>query len=156
MLVGRSLTALALLPIAGRLPAYARLAVELLADARVPAARKALLAGVVGYALSPLDLIPDRIPLLGVLDDVVVAVIGLELFLAGVPEALLDEKLEAIGIPRAAFDEDRVRVRRSVPRPVRRIIKRLPATVDAAGRVTRELALGHRLRAWITKEGSPA
>src|SRR5450759_4467309 len=72
-------TAFALLPLASRLPTYGRLTLDLLADERVSVARKALLAGVVGYAVSPLDLIPDRIPFLGALDDVVVAVLGLSL-----------------------------------------------------------------------------
>ena len=155
-IVGRSLTALALLPLASRLPSYGRLTLDLLADERVSVARKALLAGVVGYAVSPLDLIPDRIPVLGALDDVVVAVLGVELFLSGISSELIDEKLDRLGIPRAAFDEDRARVRRTIPRPVRRIVNRLPATFERAGRVTSDLELGRHVRAWLAKEGSPA
>jgi uncharacterized membrane protein YkvA (DUF1232 family) len=155
-LARRSLTALALLPLASRLPSYGRLTLELLADRRVPAARKALLAGVVGYAVSPLDLIPDGIPVLGALDDVVVAVLGVELFLAGISSELIDEKLDHLGIPRAAFEEDRARVRRTIPRPVRRIVTRIPAMLESAGRVTRDLELGRHVRGWLTKEGSPA
>ena len=150
------MTAFALLPLASRLPIYGRLTLDLLADERVSVARKALLAGVVGYAVSPLDLIPDRIPFLGALDDVVVAVLGVELFLSGISSELIDEKLDRLGIPRAAFDEDRSRVRRIIPTPVRRIVKRLPATLESAGRVTRDLELGRHVRGWITKEGSPA
>ena len=155
-ILARSLTAFALLPLASRLPTYGRLTLDLLADERVSVARKALLAGVVGYAVSPLDLIPDRIPFLGALDDVVVAVLGVELFLSGISSELIDEKLDRLGIPRAAFDEDRSRVRRIIPTPVRRIVKRLPATLESAGRVTRDLELGRHVRGWITKEGSPA
>ena len=155
-IIGRSLTAFALLPLASRLPSYGRLTLELVADTRIPIARKALLAGVVGYAISPLDLIPDRIPVLGALDDVVVAVLGVELFLAGISSELIDEKLDHLGIPRAAFEEDRARVRRTIPRPVRRIVKRLPATLERAGRVTRDMELGRHVRGWLTKEGSLA
>jgi uncharacterized membrane protein YkvA (DUF1232 family) len=155
-IVGRSLTALTLLPLASRLPSYGLLTLDLLADERVSVARKALLAGVVGYAVSPLDLIPDRIPVLGALDDVVVAVLGVELFLSGISSELIDEKLDRLGIPRTAFDEDRARVRRTIPSPVRRIVKRLPATLESAGRVTRDLELGRHVRGWLTKEGSPA
>src|SRR5450759_3346728 len=71
-MVGRSLTALALLPLASRLPSYGRLTLDLLADERVSVARKAILAGVIVYAVSPLDLIPDRVPVLGAIDDLVV------------------------------------------------------------------------------------
>ncbi len=155
-LVGRSLTALALLPLASRLPSYGRLTLDLLVDERVSVARKALLAGAIGYAISPLDLIPDRVPLLGAIDDLVVGVLGVELFLAGISPELIDEKLDRLGIPRAAFDEDRARVRRTIPRPVRRIVNRLPATLESAGRVTRDLELGRHVRGWLTKEGSPA
>ena len=155
-IVGRSLTAFALLPLASRLPSYGHLTLDLLADERVSVARKALLAVVVAYAVSPMDLIPDRIPVLGVLDDVVVAVLGVELFLAGISRELIDEKLDRLGIPRVTFDEDRARVRRIIPRPVRRIVKRLPATLESAGRVTRDLELGRHVRGWLTKEGSPA
>ena len=155
-LVGRSLTTLALLPLASRLPSYGRLTLDLLADERVSVARKALLTGVVGYAVSPLDLIPDRIPFLGALDDVVVAVLGVELFLSGISGELIDEKLDRLGIPRAAFDDDRARIRRIIPTPVRRIVKHLPATLESAGRFTRGLELGRHVRGWITKEGSPA
>ena len=109
-MVGRSLTALALLPLASRLPSYGRLTLDLLADERVSVARKAILAGVIVYAVSPLDLIPDGVPILGAIDDLVVGVLGVELFLAGLSTELIDEKLDRLGIPRAAFDEDRARV----------------------------------------------
>jgi uncharacterized membrane protein YkvA (DUF1232 family) len=51
---------------------------RLLRDKRVPRSAKALLAVVVPYLLSPIDLIPDFIPVLGQLDDalIVVAVFG--------------------------------------------------------------------------------
>ena len=155
-IIGPSLTAFALLPLASRLPSYGRLTLDLLADQRVSVARKALLAGVIGYAVSPLDLIPDRIPVLGALDDVVVAVLGVELFLSSISSELIDEKLDRLGIPRGAFDEDRARVRRTIPRPVRRIVKRLPATLESAGRVTRDLRLDRHVRGWLTKEVFPA
>ena len=155
-LIGRSLTTLGLLPLASRLPSYGRLTLDLLADERVSVARKAILAGAVGYAISPLDLIPDRVPVLGAIDDLVVGVLGVELFLAGISRELIDEKLDRLGIPRAAFDEDRARVRRTIPRPVRRIVNRLPATLESAGRITRDLELGRHVRGWLTKEGSPA
>jgi uncharacterized membrane protein YkvA (DUF1232 family) len=155
-IVRRSMTALALLPIASRLPTYGRLTLELLADGRVSVGRKALLAGVVGYVVSPFDLIPDRIPVLGALDDVVVALLGVELFLSGISNELIGEKLDRLGIPRAAFEQDRARVRGAIPRPVRRVVKGLPAALQGAGRVTRDLALGRRARGWLTTEGSHA
>jgi uncharacterized membrane protein YkvA (DUF1232 family) len=51
---------------------------RLLRDKRVPRSAKALLTVVVPYLLSPIDLIPDFIPVLGQLDDalIIAAVFG--------------------------------------------------------------------------------
>jgi len=46
-------------------------------DPRVPWYAKALAVAVAGYALSPIDLIPDFIPILGYLDDVVLLPLGM-------------------------------------------------------------------------------
>ena len=45
-------------------------------DPRVPWYAKALAACVVGYAFSPIDLIPDPIPVIGHLDDLVLIPLG--------------------------------------------------------------------------------
>jgi uncharacterized membrane protein YkvA (DUF1232 family) len=57
-----------------------------LQDHRVPRLGKWLLALVIGYAVSPIDLIPDFIPLLGHLDDLIIvpALFGLAFML--IPE----------------------------------------------------------------------
>ena len=48
---------------------------RLLGDRRVPRSAKATLALVVPYLLSPIDLIPDFIPVLGQLDDALIVVV---------------------------------------------------------------------------------
>lgn len=55
------------------------------ADPRVPWYAKALAAAVVGYALSPVDLIPDFIPVLGWLDDLVLVPAGFWLAVKMIP-----------------------------------------------------------------------
>jgi uncharacterized membrane protein YkvA (DUF1232 family) len=155
-MIARTITLLALLPLADRLPAHARVIVGLVADPRVPASRKALLAAALGYVVSPLDLVPERLPVLRVLDDVVVATLALDTFLAGVPDEVLDERLDAVGLARATFDEDVRRVRRLVPRPLRRIVHRIPAALELGARAAREAGLEVRLRGLLSKEGSPA
>lgn len=155
-MIARTITLLALLPLADRLPSHARVIAGLMADPRVPASRKALLAGAFAYVVSPIDLVPRRLTIFGVLDDVVVAVLALDTFLAGVPDEVLDERLGAAGLARAAFDEDMRRVRHLVPRPVRRVVHRLPAALELGVRVAREAGLGSRVRGLLSKEGSPA
>ena len=60
-------------------------------DPRVPWFAKALAACVVGYALSPIDLIPDPIPILGHLDDVVLIPLGLLAVRRMIPAEVLAE-----------------------------------------------------------------
>ena len=95
--MGRALTALAFLPIASRVPMYTRLIATLIVDERMPMQRKALLAGAAGYLALGRDIIPDDIPIIGGLDDLVVVVLAVELFLDGVPDDLLSEKLTELG-----------------------------------------------------------
>jgi uncharacterized membrane protein YkvA (DUF1232 family) len=60
-------------------------------DPRVPWAARFLAIAVAGYALSPLDLIPDFIPVLGVLDDLIIVPLGIWLVIALIPEDLMRE-----------------------------------------------------------------
>ena len=63
------------LPLASRAPLYGRLFWELVRDDRTPVGRKALLAGALGYLVLGRDLIPDDLPVIGGLDDLVVVVL---------------------------------------------------------------------------------
>ena len=60
-------------------------------DPRVPWYARALGACVVAYALSPIDLIPDFIPVIGYLDDLVLVPLGLVLMLRLIPAEVLAE-----------------------------------------------------------------
>jgi uncharacterized membrane protein YkvA (DUF1232 family) len=60
-------------------------------DPRTPWLAKLLAAGVVAYALSPVDLIPDFIPVLGYLDDLVLLPLGVWLAIRLVPAAVIDD-----------------------------------------------------------------
>lgn len=146
----------AFLPLASRAPVYGRLFWELIRDERMPRGRKAILAAAVAYLVVGRDLVPDDLPLLGGLDDLVVVVLAVDLFLDGVPDALLTEKLDDLAIDRRAFHEDVARVRRFTPAPVRRIIRRAPELISFAGDTLRTSRLVPRVRAWINKEGSIA
>ncbi len=60
-------------------------------DPRVPWYAKAVAAAVSAYALSPIDLIPDFIPVLGYLDDLIIVPLGILLAVRLVPDTLMDE-----------------------------------------------------------------
>ncbi len=60
-------------------------------DPRVPWYAKVLAACVVGYAISPIDLIPDFIPGLGYLDDLVLIPLGIALTLRLIPSEVMVE-----------------------------------------------------------------
>ena len=66
-------------------------------DPRTPWYAKILGALVVGYAFSPIDLIPDAIPVLGYLDDLLLIPLGIVLTLKMIPPAVLDECREQAG-----------------------------------------------------------
>jgi uncharacterized membrane protein YkvA (DUF1232 family) len=60
-------------------------------DPRVPWAARLLAIAVAGYALSPIDLIPDFIPVLGVLDDLIIVPLGIWLVIELIPEDVMRE-----------------------------------------------------------------
>ena len=60
-------------------------------DPRVPWYAKIVAACVAAYALSPIDLIPDFIPVLGYLDDVILVPLGIALAIRLIPPALFEE-----------------------------------------------------------------
>ena len=60
-------------------------------DPRVPWYAKILAATVAGYALSPIDLIPDFIPLLGYADDLIIVPLGIWLAVSLIPQEVMAE-----------------------------------------------------------------
>jgi uncharacterized membrane protein YkvA (DUF1232 family) len=74
-------------------------------DPRTPWFAKVLALVVVAYALSPIDLIPDFIPLLGYLDDLLIVPAGVLLVIRLVPPQVMDEcqrraaEMQAEGAP---------------------------------------------------------
>ena len=143
------------LPVASRAPLYGRLVADLLLDRRVPASRKALLAFAAAYVASPLDLIPDFIPIISRLDDVAVVLVALDLFLEGVPRELMIEKMYALGIDGRELERDMESVRRFVPGPIRNAVLRLPAALDRGWAIASDW-LAERRPAATSREERPA
>jgi uncharacterized membrane protein YkvA (DUF1232 family) len=92
----------------GLIPDCVILFKRLLTDRRLPVGRKLVLGGIIVYLATPLDLVPDFIPVAGVLDDVIIVGFGLRFVLRGADRRILGEhwpgperSLEVIS--RAAF-----------------------------------------------------
>ena len=64
-------------------------------DSRVPWHAKILIAFVVVHTFSPIDLIPDFIPVLGYLDDLIIAPLGIALAIRMIPRDVMAECREA-------------------------------------------------------------
>jgi uncharacterized membrane protein YkvA (DUF1232 family) len=60
-------------------------------DPRVPCYAKVLAFAVAGYALSPIDLIPDFIPVFGYVDDLIIVPLGIWLVLSLIPDEVMAE-----------------------------------------------------------------
>src|SRR5260221_7216095 len=60
-------------------------------DPRVPWYAKVLAFFVAGYALSPIDLIPDFIPVIGYLDDLIIVPLGIMLAVSMIPDDVMAE-----------------------------------------------------------------
>ena len=58
-------------------------------DPRTPIAAKLVVLAIVAYAVSPIDLIPDFIPVLGYLDELVLLPIAISLAIKMIPEAVM-------------------------------------------------------------------
>ena len=70
-------------------------------DPRTPWYARALAGAVVAYALSPIDLIPDFIPVIGYLDDLIVVPLGIALALKLIPaQVMADCRTQALAAER--------------------------------------------------------
>ena len=78
-------------------------------DDRTPWYAKLFVAAVVAYALSPIDLIPDFVPVLGYLDDLILIPLGVALALRMIPADVM------------AAARERARVELADPRPRSRV-----------------------------------
>jgi uncharacterized membrane protein YkvA (DUF1232 family) len=76
---------------AGRLKQEARALYAACRDPRTPWYARALGIGVLAYALSPIDLIPDVVPVLGYLDDAILVPLGILAVVALMPKDVMAE-----------------------------------------------------------------
>jgi uncharacterized membrane protein YkvA (DUF1232 family) len=69
-------------------------------DSRVPWYAKLLMALIIGYAISPIDFIPDFIPVIGQIDDLIIVPAGIALVIRMIPKNVMEEyRQKAIAEP---------------------------------------------------------
>ncbi|MDD4223867.1 MAG: DUF1232 domain-containing protein [Candidatus Cloacimonetes bacterium] len=79
------------------LPDFFVLLTRVVLDKRVPTKRKLMLGGVIAYVMLPLDIIPDFIPILGSVDDLVLVVMGLNMLLNETDPKVLEDNWSGDG-----------------------------------------------------------
>lgn len=70
------------------------LAGSLFTDSRIPAVTRIVAVALVLYLASPIDLIPDFIPVVGLLDDLLIVMIGAGFILRTIPRHVIEEHVE--------------------------------------------------------------
>ncbi|HNX37695.1 MAG TPA: YkvA family protein [Candidatus Cloacimonadota bacterium] len=79
------------------LPDFFMLLARLAVDKRVPNKTKLMAGGIIAYVMMPLDLIPDFIPIIGHVDDLVLVVLGLNMILNGIDQKILTDNWSGEG-----------------------------------------------------------
>ena len=131
-----------------KLPTYARLVWGIVRDGRTPLPLKALLVGGLAYLLTPLDLVPDALPIIGQADDLTILLIVLDVFVANAPEPVRREHLERARIGTARLDEDLARLRALLGDRYDQIRDALPELLERYGQLRDPMSLRRALVAW--------
>ena len=104
------------------IPNFLKLLYRLLKDPRAPLAEKALLAGTIIYVVSPLDFIPDMIPVIGQVDDLYLVALVVLRLLSRTNEDILREHWDGGGDLAALVGGIEKAARYILPRRIRRIL----------------------------------
>jgi uncharacterized membrane protein YkvA (DUF1232 family) len=103
-------------------PRFVQLLYRLVRDSRVPLAEKALLLGTLTYVISPLDLLPDLLPVIGQVDDLYLVALVILRLLHRSGEDLLVEHWEGPGDLAALVHRIVVAAGYLLPKRVRQIL----------------------------------
>jgi uncharacterized membrane protein YkvA (DUF1232 family) len=131
-----------------KLPTYARVIWGMLRDRRTPLYLKVLLGAALAYLVTPLDLIPDALPLIGQADDLTVLLLVLDLFLANAPREVREEHWERARTGRAQLDDDLAQLRDLLGDRYDRIRDTLPELLERYGDLREPAALKEALERW--------
>lgn len=114
-------------------PTYVRLVWGLARDVRTPVGLKILLGAAITYVVTPVDLIPDVVPILGHADDLTVLLLVLDVFISNAPAAVREEHLARARTGTATLDEDLAQLRSLLGDRFDRIRDALPQLLERFG-----------------------
>ena len=137
-----------------RLPTYARVVWGLMRDPRVPVPLKGLLVGALAYLISPLDIVPDAIPVIGQADDLTVLLLVLDLFIRNAPDDVRAEHMRRAREGDADLDRDLARLREVMGDRFDTIRDNLPRILEKHGELRDPRALQAALARWRDRRAS--
>lgn len=112
--------------IARAIPATAQLVYRVVRDKRVDETKRAVMLAALGYAVLPFDLIPDRIPLIGKIDDIVIVAAALQALFEAAGDEILKEHWEASDGSLETLLSFVEVVAGIMPKPARRLLRLRP------------------------------
>jgi uncharacterized membrane protein YkvA (DUF1232 family) len=131
-----------------KLPTYARLVWGIARDPRTPIGLKGLLAAAVAYVVTPVDLIPDVVPILGQADDLTVLLLVLDLFIQNAPAEVRAEHMARARNGTADLDRDLARLRGVLGTRYEQIRDDLPELLERYGRLGEPGDVKRALATW--------
>lgn len=109
--------------VARAVPATGKLLYRLVRDERVDERRRFAAVAALAYAVLPFDLIPDRFPFIGRIDDVVIGAAAISALMEAAGDEILTEHWEAGEASLEALRDGAAVVAGLVPRPLRRMLR---------------------------------
>ncbi|HET8587149.1 MAG TPA: YkvA family protein [Candidatus Limnocylindria bacterium] len=131
-----------------KLPTYARTVWGIARDPRTPLPLKALLLAGLAYVVTPVDFIPDIIPIVGQADDLTVLLLVLDLFIQNAPRDVREEHAARARDGTADLDRDLARLRGLLGGRYDQIRDNLPELLERYGELRERNALKTALDRW--------
>lgn len=105
------------------IPATGKLLYRLVRDERVDERRRAAVLAALAYAILPFDLIPDRFPIIGRIDDLVIGAAALQALMDSAGDEIVAEHWDASPASLEALRSGIDLVAGFLPRPVRHLLR---------------------------------
>jgi len=109
--------------VARAVPATGKLLYRLVRDERVDEKKRLATVAALAYAVLPFDLIPDRFPIIGRVDDVVIGAAAIHALMEAAGDEILDEHWDAADSSLEALRSGVETVSGFVPKPLRRLFR---------------------------------